>query len=288
MVVRMLEPPSSRQGSISCRPEVGNDRGLKPAVLRSSLSSGVLLLPFLLGMCLVISTAAAKTRAKKARTAEVQAVAPSPEKQYWVPAKPPSAHYRIEARLGLEGVNGKETITLSNTASRPLTVLALDWAISDARSITVKVNGQPISILNKSRAPSGATSSPLLCRLLRPLAPGARTRLMVDFQAGDIACPPLHEIKMKSWYPRLWWDGLAVCDSFEVKLVTPPRTTPKASEELEQHLGLQDSVNDLSQQLAWRKSFDDVYQLKASEVILFLLHFRHAGRCCAGTISTYC
>ena len=40
---------------------------------------------------------------------------------------------------------------------------------------------------------------------------------MVDFQAGDIACPPLHEIKMKSWYPRLWWDGLAVCDSFEVK-----------------------------------------------------------------------
>jgi tetratricopeptide (TPR) repeat protein len=188
-------------------------------IFHAWLTVGLFLQP---GTGVAADSGLAEASAKKSVPSGVRQGTASFDARYWVPARPPSAHYQIEARLGLEGVEGKETITLINTASRPLIVLALDWTTSEARSITVKADGKALTILNPSRTPSGATSSPLLYALPRPVAPKAKVRLVVDFQAGDIACPPLHEIKMKSWYPRLWWDGLAACDSFEVKLVTPP------------------------------------------------------------------
>jgi len=137
---------------------------------------------------------------------------------YWVPKDPPKAHYRIEARIDLDSrlISGTERITLKNTAARPLEFLAVDWQIRDDDSLDLRLNGAPLILINPRQTPPVA--SPLVYRLPRPLAPGEEVTLAARFAAGLVAGPEAAQIGLNTWYPRLWWDGLPVHDSFEVKV----------------------------------------------------------------------
>ena len=46
--------------------------------------------------------------------------------RYWTPQNPPAAEYRFRLKIGLDGLEGRGTIRLTNSTHRPLTVLALE------------------------------------------------------------------------------------------------------------------------------------------------------------------
>lgn len=141
---------------------------------------------------------------------------------YWAPADPPKSHYLIDARVDLSpkgSVEGKETILLQNTSRLPLGVVALDWSMGTTSTISVIASGSTLTPLDPEKKP--ALSSPLTYLLPEPLAPGKKLKLdvtfskMVEFSAEDTEYGDTH------WYPRVWWDGLQLHDSFSVKLDVP-------------------------------------------------------------------
>lgn len=156
--------------------------------------------------------------------------------KFWVPAGPPQAHYKIEARIALpDTVEGKETIAFTNTLSKPIESLAFDWTINDSRSIELSLDGKPLTILNTEKTPQ--IPSPLFYELPEAVRPGSKIRISVKFSAADLMPGDTKEIKLIDWYPRLWWDGLPVHDSFEVKLDIPSGYALAASGHLNKKTG---------------------------------------------------
>jgi hypothetical protein len=137
------------------------------------------------------------------------------------PKDPPGAEYRLEAKIAVETgaavVSGGGTVTLTNTASRPLTMLAFEWMVSPSQTFEAKVDDRPLRRLNE--AMGLAPAPPLFYELPSPLGLGRTIRIDVAFTSkagtGD------GQISLKSWYPRLWWEGIPVRDSFKVKLDIP-------------------------------------------------------------------
>lgn len=102
---------------------------------------------------------------------------------FWTPKDPPGAEYRLEARIAVEagvvGVSGGGTVTLTNTASRPLAVLAFDWTVSHAQTLELTVDGRPLRRLNEGLGLPPAT--PIFYELPAPLGPGKKARIDMVF-----------------------------------------------------------------------------------------------------------
>ncbi len=145
----------------------------------------------------------------------------NPQEKFWVPEDPPRAHYKIDARINLPDntVEGKETIILNNNSSKPISLLGVDWSITDLSSIEISIKGKSLPHLNAVKKPP--ISSPLLYSLPKPVKPGSRVKLNVAFSRGGLTGGDRKEIKLIKWYPRLWRDGLPAHDAFEVKLDIP-------------------------------------------------------------------
>ena len=137
------------------------------------------------------------------------------------PKSPPGAEYRLEAKIVVEAgvavVSGRGTVTLSNTALRPLSVLAFEWTVSPAQTLELTVDGRPLRRLNEGLGLPLTT--PIFCELPVPLGPGRKVRIDMVFSSragtGD------GQIDLKAWHPRLWWEGIPVRDSFKVKVDIP-------------------------------------------------------------------
>jgi len=141
---------------------------------------------------------------------------------YWAPADPPKSHYVIDARLDLSpkgAIDGTETIILKNTGLRPMDVLAFAWSMGPASTISVTASGSVLTPLNPENKP--VLASPLFYPLPMPLPPGKRMKLVVAFRKAVEFSPEDTELGDTSWFPRLWWDGLPLHDSFSVKLDVP-------------------------------------------------------------------
>jgi hypothetical protein len=157
---------------------------------------------------------------------------------YWVPTDPPKSHYIIDARIDLSpkgAIEGKETIVLKNTSLRPLSVVAVDWSMGPASSISVTASGRFLTPLNPESKP--VLSSPLFYPLTEPLSPGKRLKLEVTFRKTVEFPAEDTDFGETSWYPRLWWDGLPLHDSFSVKIDGPPGFALAASGRLNPKTG---------------------------------------------------
>jgi len=157
---------------------------------------------------------------------------------YWTPAEPPKSHYVIDARVDLSpkgAIEGTETIILKNTGPRPMGVLAVDWSIGPGSTISVAASGKTLMPLNPESTP--VLSSPLFYPLPDPLAPGKRLKLEVAFRKAVEFSAEDTELGNTHWYPRLWWDGLPLHDSFSVKLDIPAGFAMAASGRLNTKTG---------------------------------------------------
>lgn len=141
-----------------------------------------------------------------------------PSQAFWTPEDPPGAEYRIEAKIAVDAgavvVNGGETITLINSGSRPLTVLAFEWTVSPSQALELRVDGRPLRRLNEGLGLPLTT--PLFYELTSPLVPGRKIRIDVVFTTKTGVSDG--QISLIAWHPRLWWEGIPVRDSFKVKL----------------------------------------------------------------------
>lgn len=163
------------------------------------------------------------------------------EDHYWVPKDPPKSHYRIEVRIDVENffIEGKQKVVFQNDSVKPIGTIAFDWVISDKSSIDVSVAGKTITSLNE--ASNAPTTSPLFYKLPEPVGPGTKVELKVGFKAKDLFSDRFERFYISSWHPRLWWDGLAIHDSFQVKLEVPREFTPATSGVLNEETGFYES-----------------------------------------------
>jgi tetratricopeptide (TPR) repeat protein len=161
---------------------------------------------------------------------------------YWAPAEPPKSHYVIDARVDLTpkgAIEGTEEIVLKNTSRLPVSMIAVDWSMGPRSSISVAAAGDTLTPLNPEKKP--ALSSPLFYRLPRPLAPGKKLNLEVAFRKTVEFPDKDMEFGETGWYPRLWWDGLPLHDSFSVKLDIPAGFALAASGRLNPRTGRYES-----------------------------------------------
>jgi len=147
---------------------------------------------------------------------------PCAQDEYRVPAELPKSHYRIDARIELAApgaIKGKETIVLKNSAKGKIDVIALDWSIGPDWTLSVSAAGEDLATLNPESL--AAPPSPLFFRLPKPLKSGKKIEIAMTFKKPVEFSSKDREFKETHWYPRLWWDGLPLHDSFSVKLDIP-------------------------------------------------------------------
>ena len=137
------------------------------------------------------------------------------------PANPPSSRYVIDARIGESGaeIAGREKISLKNTGSLPLGVLAFDWNIGPQSSLKVSAGGR--ILFPPDGAAQAPQKGPIFVPLPEPLAPGAAIDLDVTFGITTGAPRKKTEYLSSAFSPHLWWDGLPRHDSYSVKLDVP-------------------------------------------------------------------
>jgi len=159
------------------------------------------------------------------------------QEKFWVPKDPPEAHYKIDGKIDSteKSLEGKESITFTNSTSRAIYSIAVDWSISKSSSIKITSNGKALTLLNASN--DLPISGPLLYDLPEPVYPGSRLELNAKFRKGISVEIEKKEFKLIEWYPRLWWDGLPAFDSFEVKLDIPSRYAVAMSGRLNKETG---------------------------------------------------
>jgi len=143
------------------------------------------------------------------------------QQNFWVPTNPPKCNYTIDADIDLERnvIKGKETVSLRNDSNGSISVVALDWSISVDSSVDITATGKSLRLLNSEK--ESQVSSPLLFQLSDPLDPGSKVEFDITFRKKFKFSEKYTEFKTARWYPRLWWDGLPVHDSFSVKLDIP-------------------------------------------------------------------
>ncbi|UCE42862.1 MAG: hypothetical protein JSV17_07910 [Candidatus Aminicenantes bacterium] len=140
---------------------------------------------------------------------------------YWVPADPPKCHYEIDAKVDLDVgfIEGKATVTLPNDSNRSIFVVAIDWRKSADFSIDVSVLGEELPVLNMKT--ENTAESPLFYSLPEPLKPDGQIQFDIAFKRAFEVDENNTSFGNTYWYPRIWWDGLPVHDSFSVKLDKP-------------------------------------------------------------------
>lgn len=143
------------------------------------------------------------------------------QQKFWVPFNPPKCHYTIDAHIDLERnlIMGRETVSLKNDSNGSIFVVALDWSIGVDSSIDITAAGKSLKLLNSKK--ESQVSSPLFFQLSEPVEPGSKVELDITFTKKFKFSNKDTEFKMVRSYPRLWWDGLPVHDSFSVKLDIP-------------------------------------------------------------------
>ncbi len=159
------------------------------------------------------------------------------DRGFWSPADPPGAAYVLDATVAVEGdaafVNASGSIALTNTARRPLSVLALEWTVRPGSEFGASAGGRPLEVLNGAK--NMPPTTPLLLALPDPVRPGGRIELDVRFTAR--ASVTNGQVHLGLWYPRLWREGRPGRDSFRVKLAVPPGFVAAASGRLDPATG---------------------------------------------------
>jgi hypothetical protein len=132
-------------------------------------------------------------------------------------------------------LDGRETVSLTNSSRNPIAVVAFDWDIGRASSLEVSSGGKKLyPPPNYSLAPQ---KGPLFIRLAQPLAPGAQMNLEAKFRMSGAGVIGTEGVSTSRWHPRLWWDGLERHDSYSVKLDIPEDLVLAASGRLDPKTG---------------------------------------------------
>jgi tetratricopeptide (TPR) repeat protein len=156
---------------------------------------------------------------------------------YWVPADPPKCRYVIDARVDLDVgfIEGQETVTLKNDSNRSISVVGIDWLIGAGYSFDIAVKGEALNMLDMMEKDSAGP--PLFYRLPEPLEPGRNTQIEIIFKETFELEEQNTTFGATGWYPRIWWDGLPVHDSFSVKLDIPEGWALAVSGRLDERSG---------------------------------------------------
>lgn len=203
----------------------------------------------------------------------------SAQGDYLVPSDPPRSHYRIDARFDFDAksVAGKEGIELRNNSGITLYTIAFDWSLTEFQSLEIATDTGTLTLLNTPE--KSGTSAPLVYRLPQPLEPGSMLKLNLSFEWKGLLPPDQDQVLLQEWFPRLWWDGLPVYDSFSVKLQLPEDYLVAASGRLDEQTGRYENKGAKSFGLFMAKGL--LSESKIVDGILITAFHTEAGSQCA-------
>ncbi len=140
---------------------------------------------------------------------------------YFVPSDVPRSRYRIEARIDPKAglVDGRETISLTNSSGRAIGTVALDWSLDAGRCLDVTAGG--VKLPARRDGGGAGLPSPLYFDLPSVVRPGGRLELDLVFRENAKPSSGEDGFMRTDWFPRLWWDGLPGHDDFSVALDVP-------------------------------------------------------------------
>lgn len=153
--------------------------------------------------------------------------------EYWVPREPPKAHYRIECSIDPSKghMEGKEVISLRNTASKSISRLKILW--TSLGSMEIIKDNKPVVVLGETK--EGAESYTVV-ELAGPIRPNEEATLQIKYMALAPDYLKAEEIRVPSFYPQVWW-GYSTHNSFEVKIDAPVEYTLATSGVLDAKTG---------------------------------------------------
>jgi hypothetical protein len=204
----------------------------------------------------------------------------NPVRNFFVPLDPPGAAYVLDAGISIEAgaavVRGMGTVTLKNTATRPLSVLAFDWSAGGSRTLEVTADGRSLRLLN---AEAGLpNTSPLFFLLPQPVDAGREIRLHLDY--STTAAGSAERISLPRWYPSLWWEGTQVRNSFRVKLAAPAGYALATSGRLNPASGRYEN-DGVTTQFGLYLAQGLISEARESAGVLITALFTEKGRACA-------
>lgn len=141
---------------------------------------------------------------------------------YWVPRRPPKAHYTIDCSVDLTKglLEGTETIRFRNKTSRAIHRLDVKWISLGSMEITSK--DKKVKILGETK--EGSESSSTIVEFSETIRPREEADLQIKFRVLAPEYANIDKIYVTGWYPRLWW-GFETHDDFDVKIETTPEYT---------------------------------------------------------------
>ena len=142
--------------------------------------------------------------------------ATSSRSDFWVPIKPPKAHYKIDCSIDLlkGSIEGKEVIHFKNTASRPINQLVIKWLSEKNKTLEIMVDDKPISFLKDPG------SEITIIKLSDAFIPDTEINIEVKFSISRPGGTDIDILPLTEWYPKLWW-GFETHNDFDVKINAP-------------------------------------------------------------------
>jgi len=135
---------------------------------------------------------------------------------YWVPKKPPKAHYKIDCSIDLSQglLEGTEVIRFINDTPRPINQLAVKWLRQGGETLDITSKGKGVSYL------TDAKSSRVVFKLPKAIKPSDNGSIEIKFSGVKPAQTLNNKIGFVSWHPQLDW-GFETHADYDVKINGP-------------------------------------------------------------------
>lgn len=157
------------------------------------------------------------------------------EPHFFVPMDPPPASYvlNVGVEVDEEGrelqLEGSGRIAFHNVPGRTLSAISLKWG---GPLLEVSFEGKEL----EPAAVDSIEESVHFFALPEGVRPKGEVSLDIKFRFNAQA-DKSGDFFLRSWYPKLWWDGLPAQDTFRVKVNAPAGYTLASSGRLDQESG---------------------------------------------------
>ncbi len=162
---------------------------------------------------------------------------------YWVPATPPKAAYKLELNLNFEDklLEGNGSIRFRNTGKKPMTLIAIDEKIAASSLIKISQNGETLEVYNPDD--KGRVNPPLFFNLHNAVKAGEDANLQIAFKKRLMVDDNVESFESQELIPQLWWDGITVSNSYQVKIDIDKNYTMAVSGRYNKETGYYESEN---------------------------------------------
>lgn len=162
---------------------------------------------------------------------------------YFVPTKIPKSAYKLDLKFDFQSaiLSGKGKLTFYNSGNRPIEMIALGYALNDHQLLRLIQGDKELEAYSSEE--NKQLNNPVYFVLDEPVSGGDSLVLKIEFKRRLFANKNPSYFENDDLIPRLWWDGIATSESFNIKLNPLSGYTIAMSGRLNQKTGYYENEN---------------------------------------------